>query len=663
MSTTYSRLFEPIELGPVTVPNRIFQPPHGNAYGLGQQQTDFRAEKAKGGFGLIVQEYSQIDDTTDVTPVDSGYLHDDETIPPQKRMVDAVHAHGSKLFVELWHGGATAGNYGSRQPPLTSSQQPTGRNYTPKAMEREDIRTVLDAFGDAADRARRAGYDGIELHAAHGYLLSQFLSPFYNDRDDEFGGSLENRMRFFEAAIDRVRDNVSADMAVGARYTIDERVDGGLTADGDGIEVMRRLSDDLDFWDVDIGIKQSIDDMIGPSRRHEKNYQMDYLKAATRELDVPVGGAGRITDPDDAAALLEENYVDMIGMARQSISDPHWPRKVKDGDVDRIRECIGCNICVSQSRQGIPLVCTQNPTVGREGDWPPETYEDAADPKGVLVVGGGPAGMEFARVMGERGHLVHLKERDDRLGGRVTFEAGLPELGEWNRVRDWRAAELDRLETVSVHTGPRAEMGYDDVRTYGAELVVIATGAEWDETGTTSSSHQPVPGWERDHVLTPTDAIATDLSGQTIVIFDEEGYNVSAGVAQSLAADNRVIFVTPRASAFQETLHTFERRTIFTALYDLGVEFVANHTLEEVRDDEVVASNVYSGDRRSYEADAVVFTTMRESNDDLYRSLKADAESLRSSTEIESIHAVGDCVAPRRIADAVYAGHELAREL
>ncbi|MFC4541298.1 FAD-dependent oxidoreductase [Halosolutus amylolyticus] len=663
MTGSYSRLFEPIDLGPVTVPNRLFQPPHGNAYGLGERQTDFRAEKAKGGFGLIVQEYSQIHDSTDVTPVDSGYLHDDETIEPQRRMVDAVHDHGSKLFVELWHGGATAGNYGTRQPPLSSSQNPTGRNYTPKEMEYEDIQTVLDAFGDAADRACRAGYDGIELHAAHGYLISQFLSPFSNDRDDEYGGSLENRMRFFEEAIDRVRAAVSDAMTVGARYTIDERVEGGLTADGDGIEIMRRIGDDLDFWDVDVGIKQSIDEMIAPSRRRSKNYQLEYVKDATRELDVPVGGTGRITDPDDAVTLLEEGYVDLIGMARQSISDPHWPRKVREGNPERIRECIGCNVCVSQSRQGIPLTCTQNPTVGYEGAWPPESYETAADPKGVLVVGGGPAGMEFARVMGERGHLVHLKEKADRLGGRIRFEAGLPDLGEWNRVRDWRVSELERLDTVEIHTGPRAEMTYEDVKTYGAEIVAIATGATWAETGVTSGTHQPVPGWDQDHVLTPEAAVGADLSGQDIVIFDEEGYNVSAGVAQSLAADNRVTFVTPKSNAFQETLHTFEQRTIFSTLYDLGVEFVDHHSLDAVRETEVVASNVHSGERSRYDADYVVFTTMRESNDDLYRSLTADADSLRESTEIDAIHGIGDCISPRRIADAVYSGHELARRL
>ncbi|WP_049911673.1 MULTISPECIES: oxidoreductase [Natrinema] len=663
MSDRHNALFESIDLGPVTVPNRVFQPPHGNAYGLGDQQTAFRAEKARGGFGLIVQEYSQIHESTDVTPVDSGYIHDDETIPPQRAMVDAVHDHGGKLFVELWHGGATAGNYGSRRPPLSASQLPTGNYYTPKEMEHADIREIVAAFGDGADRARRAGYDGIELHAAHGYLISQFLSPFYNDRDDEYGGSLENRMRFFREVIESVRENVSDDMAVGARYTIDERVEGGLTADGDGLEIVRRIGDDLDFWDIDIGVKQSIDDMIAPSRRHSKNYQIDFVKAATDELDVPVGGTGRITDPDDAVALLEEGYVDMVGMARQSISDPHWPRKVREERIDEIRECIGCNVCVSQSRQGIPLTCTQNPTVGREAVWPPEEYETVDEPKGILVVGGGPAGMEFARVAGERGHLVHLNEKAETLGGRVNFEGTLPDLGEWNRVRDWRTTELERLDDVAVHTGSRAEMCYDDVESYGAEVVVVATGARWSEKGETSGTHRPVPGWNRDHVLTPEDALEVDPSGRNVVIFDEEGYNVSAGVAQSLAADNDVTFVTPSASAFDQAVHTFERGTIFTTLFESGVEFVPHHALEEIRDDDVVTANVHSGAQTTLEADYVVFTTMRKSNDDLYRDLTANLDSLRQSTEIEEVHAIGDCVSPRRIADAVYSGHELGRQV
>ncbi|MFC4408322.1 oxidoreductase [Haloarchaeobius iranensis] len=661
MTNSYDALFEPLELGPVEIPNRVYQPPHGNAYGLGDQQTAFRAEKAKGGFGLIIQEYSQIHESTDVTPVDPGFLHTDETIEPQREMVEAVHDHGSKLFVELWHGGLTASNYGSRHPPLSSSQTPSGNYYTPKEMEHEDIREIVEAFGTAADRARRAGYDGVELHAAHGYLISQFLSPFYNDRDDEYGGSLENRMRFFEEVIDSVDDAIGDEMAFGARFTIDERVEGGLTADGEGLEIVERVGDDLDFWDLDIGVKQSIDDMIGPSRRHSKNYQIEFIEEATEVLDVPVGGTGRITDPRDAERLLESGSLDMVGMARQSIADPHWPKKAREGRVDQIRECIGCNICVSQSRQGIPLICTQNPTVGEEQRWGPEAYEQVDEPKGILVVGGGPAGTEFARVAAERGHIVHLNEKERELGGRVNFEGSLPGLSEWKRVRDWRETELDRLD-VAVHTGSRAEMEYDDVRTYGAEVVVIATGGHWSEKGVTSGTHQPVPGWDQDHVLTPKEAVDADLSDERVVIFDEEGYNVSAGVAQTLAEDNDLTFVTPRTSAFQEALHTFERKTIYSDLYSAGVDFVPDHTLTQVGEGTVTATNVYSDEATMFDADYVVFTTMRKSNDGLYRELKANEEALTSETEIEEVHAIGDCVSPRRIADAIYHGHELGRQ-
>lgn len=665
MNRDYEPMFEPVELGPVTVPNRLYQPPHGNAYGLGEKQTDFRAEKAKGGFGLIIQEYSTVHESSDATPVDSGFIHEDGTIPPQREMVNAIHAHGAKAMVELWHAGHTTPNRSTRKPPLSSSQVPAvATQTTPKKMEQEDIDEIIQAFGAATDRARRAGYDGVELHAAHGYLFSQFMSPFYNKRDDEYGGSLENRMRFFRETIDACRGAAGDEMAVGARYTINEMVEGGLTEEDEGLEIMRRINDDLDFWDVDIGVKHTIDDMISPSRRHDKNYQMPFIKRAREVVDVPVGGVGRIIDPDDAVRLIEEGYVDLIGMARQSISDPHWPRKVEEDEIDQIRECIGCNVCVSQSRQGIPLICTQNPTVGEEARWPPEEYEETEDPKGILVVGGGPAGLEFARVAGERGHIVHLNERDRELGGRVNFEAGLPDLGEWKRVRDWRETELDRLETVSVHTGPRAHMDYEDVRTYGAETVVIATGAEWDPRGFSSATHEPIDGWEHDHVFTPEEVIAEGISGESVLIFDQDGYNVPAGIAQHLVQeDNDVTFVTNRTHAFDKTLHTFEQRTIYENLFESGVEFVSHTHLEEIQDDRVTAYNVHSEDRTTFEVDSVVLTTMRRSNDDLYKALKADLDGLVAETEIEDLHAIGDCVAPHRIADAVYHGHELGREV
>jgi dimethylamine/trimethylamine dehydrogenase len=399
---------------------------------------------------------------------------------------------------------------------------------------------------------------------------------------------------------------------------------------------------------------------IAPARCDDESWQLPWTGRVREATAKPIVGVGRLTSPERMVEIVESGVWDLIGAARPSISDPFLPRKIEEGRLDEIRECIGCNVCLARALDHHQIACTQNPTAGEEyrRGWHPERFERAANAdRAVLVIGGGAAGMECALVLGRRGmRRVHLVDAAPAVGGYAALVSQLPGLALWAHVVDWRTRQLARLPNVEVLTG--TPLDADAVRSFGAEIVVVATGARWATDGLNHLTHAPIPGAERAHVLTPERVLAgEEPAGESLLVYDCEGYFMGVGVAELHAARGRhVRYVTPLPVVGPFLDHTEEGIPVRQRLADhLGVDWAVETELAEIGAGDCLLRAF--GRERTVAADAVVLVTARVSNDGLYRRLLDDPGPL------EAVYAIGDCVAPRLTADCVFDGHRLAREI
>ena len=416
-------LFEPLQIGPKTLRNRFYQVPHCTGFGVQKPggQARHRSMKAEGGWAAVNTEYCAVSPDSDETPFISARLWDDGDLRALSLMCDEVHEHGALAGVELHHSGAHCPRREYRLPAIAPSQ--LASDYllvTPKAMERDDIRRVQEDWAAAARRAREAGFDIVYVYGAHSYLPMQFLSPFYNRRTDEYGGSLANRARFWLELLELTREAVDGECTVATRISVAALSPYGVDLD-EGLEFVSLADHLVDLWDVAIGSATEWSKDSGASRFFKQGWQLEWTKHVREATAKPIVGVSRMTDPDRMAEIVSSGAWDVIGAARPSIADPFLPRKIEEGRLDEIRECIGCNICIPKSDPGGNIGCTQNATAGEEfrRGWHPERFEPADNrDRDVLVVGAGPAGMECAIVLGKRGfrrvHLVDAWRRHRR---------------------------------------------------------------------------------------------------------------------------------------------------------------------------------------------------------------------------------------------------------
>jgi dimethylamine/trimethylamine dehydrogenase len=660
-------LFEPLRVGPKTLRNRFFQVPHCTGFGSDHpgQQAAFRAMKAEGGWAAVCTEICSVHPESDRSPQPIARLWDDDDRRNLAHLCDSAHKHGALVGVELWHSGPHVEGSISREVAGAPSQLPSDAypmTY-PRELSVDAIVEIEGYYRIAAERARDAGFDIVYVYGAHGYLPMQFLSPFYNHRQDEYGGALENRARFWLETLATVRDAVGADCAIAARIAVHADGNTGIPLE-DALAFIRRADPYVDLWDVNVSsIAEGWSDMA-PSRFYPEGHQFEWTGRVRAATQKPIVGVGRLTSPDLMAELIHGGAWDIIGAARPSIADPFLPKKVEEGRYDEIRECIGCNICLAKALGVGQIACTQNPTAGEEyrRGWHPERVPRASNAdRDVLVVGGGAAGMECAVTLGKRGmRRVHLVEAQPTLGGYAALAASLPGLAEWHRIVSYRATQLKKLRNVEVVT--RLSLDAPAVLEYGAEIVVVATGARWVDDGLNPITHSPIPGIAENTVLTPEQVLAgEEPAGEAIVLYDCEGYFMGVGLAELLAErGHRVRLVTPLPLVAPFLDRTLEGYPVRARLAALGVVSATDTELTAIAAD-ACRLNRY-GHEQEVAADTVVLVTARRSNDALYRTLRSDGDALVRAS-IEAVYAIGDCVAPRLLADSIFDGHRLAREL
>jgi dimethylamine/trimethylamine dehydrogenase len=664
-------LFEPVQIGPKTLRNRFYAVPHCTGFGSEKpaSQARFRATKAEGGWAAVCTEEALVSVNSDFWPVFSTRIWDDGDLQNLAVMCEEAHAHDSLAGIELAHGGAHARARDARVAAVAPSQLASDYDpfVTPQAMQKDDIARVRDDWVAAARRSRDAGFDIVYVYGGHAYLPLQFLSPFYNHRTDEYGGSLENRARFWLETLEVVREAIGDDCAIAVRFCVEALSPTGVELE-EGLGFISLADHLVDLWDVNVGSITEWSKDSGTSRYFPEGYQLEWTGRVREVTAKPIVGVGRLTSPDRMADIVSSGAWDLIGAARPSIADPFLPRKIEEGRYGEIRECIGCNICAAGAEYGNQIRCTQNATAGEEyrRGWHPERFEQAANAdRDVLVVGAGPAGMECAIVLGKRGmRRVHLVEAEPEIGGIMRWIPQLPGLGEWGRVLNWRAVQLQKLGNVEIITGTRLDA--DVVREYGAEIVVVATGARWAGDGINFLTHEPIPGADPSlpHVLTPEQVMLEGKTppGQRVVVFDADGYFVAPGLAEKLVADGyEVELVTCHDLVSPLSDETLEGALLRQHLHDTGIRMRTGTLLTGIQPGRLTARD-HVGEPLELEADAVVLVTQRLSNETLFLELSSAEDRLRAEG-IEAVYRIGDCVAPRLIAEAVFEGHRLAREI
>ena len=658
-------LFEPVQIGPVTAKNRFYQVPHCTGMGWlrPKMAAALRGMKAEGGWGVVCTEWCSIHPASDDLPHPNAALWNQDHITDHALMTEAVHSHGALAGVELWFGGASSANHYTRETAIDMTSIPNlaGHPYQTRAMDKSDIRELRRWHREAALRAREADFDIVYVYATHGYLLSHFLSAQTNHRSDEYGGSMENRTRLLRELIEETKDAVGDRCAVAVRYSVggDDGESTALTQERrDRLEMLAELPD---LWDININNyyqEMGVSRFIKEASLEE---HMSFVKSVTTK---PVVTVGRFTSPDTMVSQVRRGIVDFIGAARPSIADPFLPKKIEEGRPEDIRECIGCNICYTGDGVGTPIRCTQNPTMGEEWrrGWHPELIAKKASDASVLVVGAGPAGLEAARALGQRGYQVMLAEATRELGGRVARESGLPGLGEWRRVLDYRLGQIEKMPNVEIFR--ESELNVDEVLSIGADHVVMATGASWRSDGFGRSHPYPLDTLTPSTgILTPDDIMTGPIPDGPAVVYDDDSFYMGGAIAEKLRrAGLPVTLVTPENVVSDWCEYTAEQYQVQKNLLELGVEIKTAHSLLAFDDREVMVSCTHTEQQQTIKADALIMVTARQPNDELYQALNQRSES-ESHILFRSLRRIGDCEAPAIIAAAVYSGHRYAQEL
>ncbi|MBU1053384.1 MAG: FAD-dependent oxidoreductase [Proteobacteria bacterium] len=644
----YTYLFMPIKIGSITVNNRISFAPHGTSFAkdsiLDDRYVEYMKLRAKGGVGLIIAGGMTI------APSTKGMLNiqeifEERSVPMLKRLSDSVHPYGTKIIMQLSHCGRQMESGHSRQPLLAPSAIPCPvMRETPKEMETADIKSLVQAFALSALHSKKGGMDGVEIHGTNGYLLNEFMSPYFNKRTDDYGGNLENRMRMTMEVIDAIRKAVGSDFVVGIRIPADDLVPGGLTLnDWKEIAQLLEATGKIDY--IHIGHPPYIiQTTVGCGMQVPLGFHSAYAAEFKEAVSLPVINTFRINDPIQAEKILADGHGDMVGMTRGLIADPEWPNKAREKRIEEIRYCIACNQgCLGRLFEGKPMSCLQNPVVGLEKEI--GTLAPASPKKKVLVVGGGPAGMEAARVARFRGHEVILYEKEEELGGQVSIAMKASGRSEFVGITRYLAKQMEILG-VKIHTG--VEVTPEIIEREQPHAVVVATGSQ--------PVIPPLPGMEQANVINERDAISgkAEIGNKVVVLDGGEAHWKFLSVIEHLTdmgkqveAISPLLFIGMGLMSSPD-LGAYQRRVL-----NKGVVFSPSTSIKAVSGNTVSVFNVYTQAERKIEnVDTVVSVMGNRADNQLYYALK---------DKVKELYAVGDCAAPRKAIDAIYEGYNIGR--
>lgn len=660
-------LFEPIEIGPVTARNRFYQVPHCNGGGYRDPSAvaEMRRVKAEGGWGVVFTEQVELHHSSEITPFIELRLWEDNDIPMLAKMVSGIHEFKALAGIEIAYSGINGPNLYSREVPMAPTPMPirtfTNDPVSARGMTKRDIRELRRWHRNACLRAKSADFDLICLYGAHGFgVIQHFLSTLTNHRSDEYGGSLENRSRLMYELISECRDAVGDRCAIAVRLPLDNRIGDLGFSNAELREVVAMHANLPDLWDFAHG---SWEDCSSSSRFSDESSQTELVSGIRELTNKPVVGVGRFTSPDTMIKQIKDGVLDLIGCARPSIADPFLPRKIEEGRVDEVRECIGCNICITGDMTMSLSRCTQNPTFMEEWrrGWHPEKFAQKGQSDSVLIVGAGPAGLEAARVLGERGYSVVVAEATEEMGGRVLKERRLPGLSAWGRVVDYRRYQIQRMANVELYLNSLLDA--DQVLSYGFSHVAVATGASWRKDGVARFHVKPIPTEAGASIYTPDDLMQGIVPSGKVVLYDDDHYYMG-GVLSELLMQNgaQVTLITPSSKVSDWTCNTLEQDIIHNRLASMGVNIVLNRAVSEIHAEGVNTVCRYTGDTLLYESDAVVLVTAQQSEDRLWLNLLS-REGEWADAGIQSIRVMGDANAPAPIAWATFAGHRYAQEL